>query len=378
MTGRSDGNGRPIRVGVVGAGWGAGLHLAGFQRTGRATLSAIMNRSRDNAEKTAAQFGVEQVVDSLDELIEASDVVTVATPPHAHREATLAAVAAGRPVLCEKPLAMDAAEAHEMLTAARRAGVSHATGFIWRFDPAVARMREVLRAGDIGTPVEVHTSCPMGVPVLPYNWMYDSGQGGGALMQHGTHVIDRVRYLLESEIVTLTGQLHRDVTEAEDGHAFHNVLDVFDWARRRGDRLTAGESSRAVTADTSYRLTGLTSSGVRVSIWESWHSVGPVAEHVIVYGDKATLEWRGSGDLKLLQPGGGSTSIDVEGSGTSGATTPKEHGLRLWHRLADEFLDAINGVADDHALPTMEDGWQVMRVVDAVRRSDRSMRWEQT
>lgn len=374
MTGQTGRSG-PLRVGVVGAGWGAGLHLTGFQRTGRVELAAIYNRSRPSAEKTAAEYGVAHVAKDLPELIERSDVVTIATPPHVHREATLAAIAAGRHVLCEKPLAIDADEAEEMLTAARAAGVRHATGFIWRRDPAVRRLRELVSAGEIGVPLELQTSCPMGVPVLPYNWMYDRERGGGALMQHGTHVIDRVRYILGSEIVRLTGQLYRDVTRAEETEEFHNVLDVFQ--RAREGTATGSGRFREVSADTGYRLTGVTSGGVRVSVWESWHCAGPVPEQLVIYGDQGSLEWHGGSTVSLLRPGADPVTTDVEGSATSGATTPREHGLRLWHELADEFLETIEGGAEPDTLPTMADGWRVMRVVDAVRRSDLSMQWEQ-
>jgi predicted dehydrogenase len=367
----------PLRVGVIGAGWGAGLHLEGFRRTGRAELTAITSRTRENAEQTASRFGVGKVVDTVDELIDLVDIVCVATPPDVHLEPTLAAVGAGRHVLCDKPLALDASKAKEMLTAADEAGVRHATGFIWRLDPAFGRIRAALQAGDIGAPREVHTTCAMGVPVLPYNWMYERSHGGGALMQHGTHMIDRVRHLLGSEIASLTGELHHDVSKAEVGPSFHNVLDVFGWARERAANPDPAAERRPVTADTGYRITGATADGVRVSLWEAWHITGSAEDQVVVYGDEGTLEWSGTTGLRLLRPGAEARAIEVDGSGTSGANTPKEHGLRLWHQLADAFLDTITGEGDGGQLPTLHDGWQVMRVVDAVRRShEGSDGWE--
>lgn len=378
-----------LRVGVVGAGWGAGLHLEGFRRTGRVQLTALTSRTRGNAERTAERFGVGKVVDSLEELVELVDVVCVASPPHVHHEATMAAVAAGRHVLCDKPLAVDLAEAEQMLSAADEANVRHATGFIWRLDPAMARLRAAVAAGDVGRPLEAQTTCAMGVPVLPHSWLYEEERGGGALMQHGTHVIDRVRYVLGDEIASLSAQLHHDVSKAKAGPDFHNVLDVFAYARDRAqaadDPAVQGKGAdlRPVTADTGYRITGRTSTGIRVGMWEAWHCVGPAEDQIVVHGDEGTLEWNGAQGLRLLRPGGRSVPMEVAGSTTTGANTPREHGLALWQGLANRFLDAIEGAGDagrphDESLPTLADGWQVMRVVDAVRRSHTSGRWEST
>jgi predicted dehydrogenase len=382
-----DGDRQPLRVGVVGAGWGAGLQLAGFRRTGRVELTAITSRTRENAERTAAEFGVRQVMADVAELVAAVDIVCVATPPNAHLEPTLAAIDAGRHVLCDKPLALDAGQAGQMLAAATKAGVRHATGFVWRLDPAFGRIRELLAAGTIGAPRHVQTTCAMGVPVLPHNWMYERASGGGALMQHGSHMIDRVRHLLDAEITEVTGRLHHDVTEAEVGQQFHNVLDVFSYARQRAGAPDRVAARRPVTADTGYEIIGCTADGVRVSLWEAWHAVGPAEDQVVVYGEAGTLEWTGRSGLRLLRPGAAPQAIEVAGSGTSGANTPRERGLGLWHQLADAFLDTIAapGEGDTIAapgdgghLPTLYDGWQVMRVVDAVARSNRSGRWEDT
>lgn len=360
------------RVGVIGAGWGAKLHLEGFKRTGRVDLVALTSRTRGTAEKLATEYGVDSVVDTLDELIDAVDVVSVATPPQAHEEAVLRAAAAGRHVLCDKPMALDSEASEAMLRAVREHRVHHATGFIWRLDPAFTHIRRLLAEGVVGRPLHVSTTCTMGVPVLPFTWMYEERHGGGALMQHGTHVLDRVRYLLGEEFSRLMGRLHRDVTVAERGPRFHNVLDAFAYAGDSGGRRV--EEGVPVTVDTGYEILGETGSGTRLSFLESWHSAGGRSDHVEIHGEEATLEWAG-GVVRLLGAGREPEDITVEGSSTSGANTPREHGLRMWHRLADLFLDDIQGGADG-ALPTLDDGHQVMRVVDAVRRSDKSEHWE--
>jgi predicted dehydrogenase len=363
----------PVRVGVIGAGWGAGLHLEGYRRTNGVVLSAITSRTPSTAEQLARDYGVEQVVDNVEELIELVDVVSVATPPDAHLAPTLAAIAADKHVLCDKPLALDAAEAATIVAAAEAAGVRHATGFIWRLDPSLTCLREALRRGTIGTVREVDSTCALGVPVMPHNWMYERSHGGGALMQHGSHVIDRVRWLLGSEIAKVVGRLHHDVKDVERGPAFHNVREAFTWSMRPGADAAPAAPRVPVDADSGYEFVGETAGGVRVRFWEAWHLLGRHDDRLVVYGDRGTLEWIGGAGVRLLRHRREPESL-FEGSAASGANTPEETGWRLWGQLAETFLASIRG-EPSHA-PTLEDGWQVMRVIDAVRRSDASGCWE--
>lgn len=366
-----------IRVAVVGAGWAGGLHLEGFRRAGAEPVG-VFSRTRGRAEELAARYEVPVVADSLTELLERArpDVVSVASPPPAHHAQVLEAVDAGCHVLCDKPVAMTAAEAEEMLTAATKKGVRHATGFIWRGDPGLSRMRDLLHAGQVGRIREVHSTCALGGPLMAMNWIYDEAAGGGGLMQHGTHVIDRLRWLLDAEFTELCGRLNRDVRTAPVGPAFHNTLDAFAWARdNRGRDLT--EAPRAeVTADVGYDVLAELSTGARVRMWEATHLTGPAEEEVTVIGDEGALTWGGADGLTFREPGGPVRSLTVEGMSGSGATTRHEVGLRRWERLTTAFLTAVRtGTSQDH--PTLEDGWQVARVVDAVKRSHTTRRWEE-
>ncbi|MGP4000695.1 Gfo/Idh/MocA family protein [Streptomyces sp. 8N706] len=371
----------PLRVGVVGAGWGAGLHLEGFRRTGRVRLAALTSRTRGRAEELAARYEVETVTDDLDELIEKADVVSVATPPDAHPDAVLRAAEAGRHVLCDKPLAVHAAQAEEMLRAAEKAQVVHSTGFVWRFDPVFTAMARMVADGAVGRPLQLRVASVMGLPPLPYNWMYRAEDGGGALMQHGSHVLDRIRLLLGDDIVTVRGGLHHDIAEAAEGPQFHNVLEVFGWARENPAPVGSAKGL-PVTADTGYEFTGMTESGVRVSVFEAWHASARVEESFAVYGTEGSLEWTGADGPVLLRPGRDPEPVAVAGAASSsGAGAAREHGLMLWHQLADSFLTAVeaaggggDGSAPDGCttaapLPTLEDGLHVMRVIEAVRAS---------
>jgi predicted dehydrogenase len=113
-----------VRVGVIGAGnFTTGRILPGFQAVPDVELTAVANRRRESAERVAAQFGIPRVANDYRELLAGNDVdaVLIGTPPYLHREATLAALDAGKHVLCETRISMSAAEAREMHEAAQRA-----------------------------------------------------------------------------------------------------------------------------------------------------------------------------------------------------------------------------------------------------------------
>jgi len=355
---------KPLRIGVLGAGWAAGLHLEGFRRTPGVVLAAICSRTRRRAELRADEFGIHRVIDSVEDLVDAVDVVTIATPPDAHLAPALTALAAGRHLLCDKPLAVTADDARTMLDAARKAGTHHAAGFIWRGDPALIRMRDLLRAGAIGPILEIHSTCALGVPPLPMTWMYEAERGGGALAQHGSHVVDRARWLVGGDFTEAQGRLHHDLKEATDAGGFSDITEAFAWAREHAG--VKGPTS-AVSADTGYDFTAVLSNGVRALFWEAWHLGGPAEDEVVVFGENGTLSWRGNGGLTLYRPRTAPEQLADAAAG-SGANTPREVGLTRWAGLAAAFTRAIQG--DETAEhPTLVDGWQVAAVSDAVRRS---------
>jgi predicted dehydrogenase len=364
------------RVAVIGAGWAGGLHLEGFRRAG-AELVGLFSRTRSRADQLAARYEVPVVADSLDELLHRArpDVVSIASPPPAHREQVRQAVEAGCHVLCDKPVGMTGGEVEDMLTATTKQGVHHATGFIWRGDPGLARMRELIRDGRVGRVREIHSTCALGAPLMAMNWIYDEAAGGGGLMQHGTHVIDRVRWVLDAELTSLCGRLSHDVGTAPAGPDFHHTMDAFTWARENHGRDLSDLPQAEVTADVGYDFLAELDNGVRARLWESTHLAGPAEEQLTVLGDRGALTWGGTDGLSFRAPGGAAESIAVDGTAGSGAATRHEVGLQRWERLATAFLTTVRtGIPQDH--PNLEDGWQVARIVDAVKRSHTTRRWE--
>jgi predicted dehydrogenase len=151
---RSSRNNR-VRVGVLGAGaWAGSAHLPGYRRDRRCEVVAIADPIAERARALAAEFGIPAVHDSHQELIARTDIdlVDVCTPSSTHFELSWAALAAGKHVLCEKPVAFDYRETQRAAAFATRQGVKTKLGFTFRYSPAMRYMNELIEQGWVGTP----------------------------------------------------------------------------------------------------------------------------------------------------------------------------------------------------------------------------------
>lgn len=200
-------------------------------------------------------------------------------------------------------------------------------------------------------------------------------------MQHGQHIIDRVRWILGQEVTDVCGRLIYDVKEAVVGPQFHNVFEAFRWGAQRMTAMAGGAEDlpkAEVTADTGYAFTANLSGGVRAYFWEAMHSFGASPDQVEIFGQRATLTWSANSGLLLVRPRQQPEPIELEATSAAGAgdlADATEAGHRYWRELVQAFLDDIRG--RDHApYPTLFDGWKVQQVVDAVRRSTSSRAWE--
>jgi predicted dehydrogenase len=366
----------PLRVAVIGVGWGGQLHLGAYGKCPGAEVVAVCSRTRSSAEEVASRFGVPSVYTDFEEMAssEQPDVVSVATPTSSHRQYTLAAAERGCHVLCDKPVAMSVPEAEEMLRAVEAQGVRHATGFVSDFTPDLLKMRSLVAEGMIGEVREFHCRSALGGPILPMTWMYDADAGGGALLQHGQHLIEWARLILGDEITAVCGELTYDVKEAEVGPTFHNVFDAYDWAMKRMLEGGGEELPKApVTAETGFDFAASLRSGARAHFWEAWHSASVYTDQVEVFGSRGTLVWSPNAGLRLVRGRRPPEQIEVEGGEAGG--DPRQTGARHWATLVQAFVDDIRG-ADHPRYPNLHDGCRVQQVCDAVFASDKSRAWE--
>src|SRR3990170_4090557 len=145
----------PVRVGVLGAGaWARGAHLPGYRRDKRCRVVAIADPQADLARAAAREFDIPVVVEDHRALLERADIdlIDVCTPSHTHFELTMAALDAGKHVLCEKPVAYDYRDTLKAAALARSQGLKTKVGLTFRYSPAMQYMKALMDDGFIGTP----------------------------------------------------------------------------------------------------------------------------------------------------------------------------------------------------------------------------------
>ena len=173
------------------------------------TVTAIASRDGARAKAAAERLGIARVYDSYEALLADPDVDAIYNPlPNSlHAEWTLKAAAAGKPVLCEKPLAASSAEAQEMISGCQRHGVLLMEAFMYRFHPQHARVRELLDADAIGTLRAVRTAFTfMLEPFDPKNVRLQGDLAGGALMDVGCYTVNAARMLFGEEPLWASAQ----------------------------------------------------------------------------------------------------------------------------------------------------------------------------
>ena len=192
-----------IRFGIAGFGLHAVRRLMpGFALARNCKVVALSRRDSHKAREAAAQYGIPHVFASTEELSRCPEVdaVLVTTPNACHVRDVLTAVAAGKPVLCEKPMGMDADECRRMVEAARNAGILLGVAQVFRFEESTARFRERVASGDIGRPIFARAEFSYSGAGHARTWLYNrSIAGGGPIADVGVHCIDALRYLLQDE-----------------------------------------------------------------------------------------------------------------------------------------------------------------------------------
>lgn len=188
-----------LRVGVIGLGMGR-HHIAGYQTHPRAEVVAIADPDAGRLQEIGDKFGVSKRYASAEEMLtkEQLDIVSIATPNKYHRELTLAAFQAGCHVLCEKPMAMNAGEAAEMLTASRAAGKRLMINFSWRFTEQSFALKAEVDAGLMGDIYFGRTIWHRrrGLPGFGGWFGQKALSGGGPLIDLGVHRLDLALWLM--------------------------------------------------------------------------------------------------------------------------------------------------------------------------------------
>jgi predicted dehydrogenase len=178
-----------MRIGIVGVGFMGTTHAAGWAET-PAQIVGFTAETNNEASKLAAQYKA-SVYASLDEMLPDVDVVDICSPTHLHHEMVLKAAAAGKHVVCEKPLARTTGQAQEIVAACKQAGVQLLVAHVVRFFPEYALARAAVEGGQIGKPGVIRLHRGSYRPKKPAgNWFLDEEKSGGILMDLMIHDYD--------------------------------------------------------------------------------------------------------------------------------------------------------------------------------------------
>lgn len=188
-----------MKIGIIGTGSIAThAHIPHYIAAG-ADVVAVMNRTHKHGEAVAQQFGIERVYATVEELFENEqlDAVSVCTPNALHKQQVIAALEAGCHVLCEKPPAISAREANEMLQAAKKAQRTLHYGFHYRHTSDTQLLKRMIDAGELGH-VYAATALALRRRGIPGWGVFTDKklQGGGALLDIGVHMLDLALYLM--------------------------------------------------------------------------------------------------------------------------------------------------------------------------------------
>jgi predicted dehydrogenase len=204
-------DGVPLRIGILGAARIAPMALVRPARdVPEVRVAAVAARSPERAARFASKHGIPRVHPSYAALLDDPEIDAVYNPlPNGlHCEWSVRALEAGKHVLCEKPMASNAAEAIQMSEAAEKSGHVLVEAFHWRCHPLAARMREVVRSGELGEirHIEASTCVPL---LIPGDIRFRYELAGGALMDIGSYAVNMVRFLAgaEPEVVSAAARL---------------------------------------------------------------------------------------------------------------------------------------------------------------------------
>ena len=223
---------QPLRVGVVGVRYAALVHIPALQSEGF-EVAAVCARREESAREAAERFGIPRALTDYRDLVAMDDVdvVVIASPPNQHHAMALAALQAGKHLLCEKPFTTTVPEAHELWQAAEASGRTAMLGHEFRFAPGRARVKELLDEGYVG-PLQVATvrllnGTRIGREGRPYSAGDDAAdQGGGLLWSQGSHYVDCLMHWF-GDVASVAGRVftHLPHRAGPDGQTINATAD---------------------------------------------------------------------------------------------------------------------------------------------------------
>ncbi|WP_373820223.1 Gfo/Idh/MocA family protein [Glaesserella sp.] len=370
---------KTIRIGLVGTGYIGRCHAIAYAQTptlfplkGKIELKCLAEINQQLAEQKAKEFGFAEATGDWRQLVAHPeiDVVDICTPNFLHKEIALAAIAHGKHVYSEKPLALTAKDAKEMVEAAQKAGVQTLVGFNYIKNPTTQLAREIIRNGEIGDVVHfygTHNEDYLANPNTPIDWhCYKATAGLGTLGDLAAHIVNMAHYLVGEQIVKVCGDIQTVISERPNPQkltekiAVENEDQASALVRFANGVMGTIESSRIACG----RKMGLT---------------------YTVTGTKGTLVYTQErmAELKLYlhnenanRQGFKTILVGPEHPDYRAFCASAGHGIGFNDQKSVEIRDLIDGIASGERIyPDFEEGYRVSRVLEAIALSAEQQRW---
>jgi predicted dehydrogenase len=369
----------PLRAAIAGTGFIGRVHARSALLAG-AHLVGVAASSPDSARDAATALGAVRAFDAAEELVRDPDVdvVHICTPNHLHLPLAEAALAAGKHVICEKPLALDVSGAQQLVEAAADSGLHAAVPFVYRYYPTVREARERVASGETGAVRLLHGTYLQDWLLRPddSNWRVDEQLGGAsrAFADIGSHWCDLAEFVSGHRITRLSARLLTAVPErvSEAGrHAFASGGD-------------GGEASRVTTEDAAV-VQFETDGGAVGSVVVSQVSAGRKnrlwieldgAEEALAFDQEQPEElWHGRREaLTILRR----DPVTLSPAAARFAFLPGGHPqgyADCFDAFVADFYEGVRSGSTVEGMPTFSDGLRAAQITDAVLTSSRDERW---
>jgi predicted dehydrogenase len=370
-----------IGIGSVGYGMIGRVHALAYRELGlyypgmlpSVELTGVCTTRAETAMRAAEEAGIRFWTDQIEELVNHKDVdvIDCCAPNYMHYPVAMAAIQAGKPVLMEKPLALDSEQGEKIAQAAQKAGVHIGMIFNYRFIPAILHARQLIEEGFIGQIYQfqieyLHSGYQN--PSRPMGWKLRRAQsGGGALVDLGSHLIDMTRYLIgDFDRVLATTQTYISQRPSQSGSTQMEPVDVDD------------------AAWLQVRLT----SGVAGTLMATRFATGAVDDlNLLIHGQHGAIRfhlmepnWLWIYDQRVAgEPLGGRRGwTRVESiQNYPGAAVPPARSFIGWTRpMAHNLYMFLSAISQDReSIPSLADGLAVQRVITAAYASAQTNQW---
>jgi predicted dehydrogenase len=355
-----------VRVALIGSGGIAVQnHIPGIRLHPEGEVVALCDTNAQALGGASAASGISRTTTDYASIVAADDIdaVVIATPNHVHAPIALAAMAAGKHVLCEKPLGMNGQETEAMALAAERAGVVNMTAFTYRFIPAIRWMQQLLAEETLGTlyHLRIRRLQDWGDAALGWRQQRDLA-GSGELGDMLAHRIDYVHYLV-GPLTRVVAHTRQCLAERRRPDGTIAPSDVEDWV------AVIGEVANGPTAV-------LESS--KMAIGRGTGAQGE--DYVEINGSRGTLVYRLERPHELLigRPGGllEASQVPTELLTVAGSPRDPHHGDPLQGFRYDQGFEFVQAIVEGRrASPDFRDGSRAQRVMDAIIASVERQAW---